>query len=154
MRDHGVKNLVFSSSATVYGKPESVPIREDFPLSTTNPYGSTKLMIENILTDVTVANPKLSVSLPYSSAVLPAYYNSFLPPPSNGYDTNAYCDYKERILYPFGYGLSYTDFNIKILNAQLCDDTVKIGVKITNTDFSVSLKTANTHSTSSCLTRT
>ena len=41
MRRHGCKNLVFSSSATVYGKPKSVPIREDFPLSTTNPYGST-----------------------------------------------------------------------------------------------------------------
>lgn len=49
MRDHGVKNLVFSSSATVYGKPKSVPIREDFPLSTSNPYGSTKLFIEYML---------------------------------------------------------------------------------------------------------
>ena len=52
MREFGVKNLVFSSSATVYGKPESVPIREDFPLSTTNPYGSTKLFIEYILKDL------------------------------------------------------------------------------------------------------
>lgn len=52
MRKHGVKNMVFSSSATVYGLPKSVPIKEDFPLSTTNPYGSTKLMIENILTDI------------------------------------------------------------------------------------------------------
>lgn len=51
MKKHGVKNLVFSSSATVYGKPESVPIREDFPLSTSNPYGSTKLFIEYILKD-------------------------------------------------------------------------------------------------------
>ena len=47
MRKHGCKNIVFSSSATVYGAPKSVPIKEDFPLSTTNPYGSTKLMIEN-----------------------------------------------------------------------------------------------------------
>ena len=45
MRKHNVKNLVFSSSATVYGKPERVPITEDFPLSTSNPYGSTKLFI-------------------------------------------------------------------------------------------------------------
>jgi UDP-glucose 4-epimerase len=52
MRKHGVKNMVFSSSATVYGLPRTVPIKEDFPLSTTNPYGSTKLMIENILTDI------------------------------------------------------------------------------------------------------
>ena len=52
MRDAGCKNLVFSSSATVYGNPHTVPIMEDFPLSTTNPYGSTKLFIEYILKDV------------------------------------------------------------------------------------------------------
>ena len=63
MEKYDVNNIVFSSSATVYGKPKTVPITEDFPLSTTNPYGSTKLMIENILTDVTKANPKLSVAL-------------------------------------------------------------------------------------------
>jgi len=63
MEKYDVNNIVFSSSATVYGMPKTVPIKEDFPLSTTNPYGSTKLMIENILTDVTKANPKLSVSL-------------------------------------------------------------------------------------------
>ena len=51
MKEFGVGNFVFSSSATVYGDPASVPIREDFPLSTTNPYGTTKLMIERILTD-------------------------------------------------------------------------------------------------------
>lgn len=58
---HGVNRIVFSSSATVYGLPKSVPIREDFPLSTTNPYGETKLMIERILKDSTVAHPALSV---------------------------------------------------------------------------------------------
>ena len=63
MEKYDVNNIVFSSSATVYGMPKTVPIREDFPLSTTNPYGSTKLMSENILTDVSKANPKLSVSL-------------------------------------------------------------------------------------------
>ena len=51
MKEFGVGNFVFSSSATVYGDPATVPIREDFPLSTTNPYGTTKLMIERILTD-------------------------------------------------------------------------------------------------------
>ena len=56
MGEFGVGNFVFSSSATVYGDPESVPIREDFPLSTTNPYGTTKLMIERILTDYARAN--------------------------------------------------------------------------------------------------
>lgn len=61
MNKYDVNKIVFSSSATVYGKPETVPIREDFPLSTTNPYGETKLMIERILRDTTIADPKLSV---------------------------------------------------------------------------------------------
>ena len=61
MLRHNVYRIVFSSSATVYGLPESVPIREDFPLSTTNPYGETKLMIERILKDTAHANPNLSV---------------------------------------------------------------------------------------------
>ena len=63
MRRHGCKRFVFSSSATVYGSPKSVPIREDFPLSTTNPYGSTKLMIENILRDLYAADPTWSIAL-------------------------------------------------------------------------------------------
>lgn len=63
MAKYGTKRMVFSSSATVYGAPKSVPIREDFPLSTTNPYGSTKLMIEQILRDVAVANPDFSIAL-------------------------------------------------------------------------------------------
>lgn len=61
MLEHKVYRIVFSSSATVYGLPKSVPISEDFPLSTTNPYGETKLMIERILKDCTVAYPELSV---------------------------------------------------------------------------------------------
>ncbi len=52
MANHNVKNMVFSSSATVYGDPHKVPIKEDFPLSATNPYGRAKLMIEEILTDL------------------------------------------------------------------------------------------------------
>lgn len=52
MSKHGIKKLVFSSSATVYGDPHAVPIKEDFPLSATNPYGQTKLMIEYILKDL------------------------------------------------------------------------------------------------------
>lgn len=63
MEKHNCFNIVFSSSATVYGMPKTVPILEDFPLSTTNPYGSTKLMLENILTDVFKANDKWSVTL-------------------------------------------------------------------------------------------
>jgi UDP-glucose 4-epimerase len=53
---HNVKNLVFSSSATVYGDPHKVPITEDFPLSVTNPYGRSKLMIEDILRDIHLAD--------------------------------------------------------------------------------------------------
>ncbi len=63
MRDYNVKNLVFSSSATVYGKPKSVPIKEDFPLSTSNPYGSTKLFIEYILKDLYKADPSFNIAI-------------------------------------------------------------------------------------------
>ena len=59
----GCKNIVFSSSATVYGKPETVPIREDFPLSATNPYGRTKLMIEKILGDLYVSDNSWNIIL-------------------------------------------------------------------------------------------
>jgi UDP-glucose 4-epimerase len=58
-----VRNLVFSSSATVYGDPATVPIREDFPRSATNPYGRSKLMVEDILVDWQAANPAWSVGL-------------------------------------------------------------------------------------------
>ena len=60
MIEHKVNRVVFSSSATVYGVPKSVPISEDCPLSTTNPYGETKLMIERILKDTCAAYPEFS----------------------------------------------------------------------------------------------
>ncbi len=63
MAQYNAKRIVFSSSATVYGSPKTVPIREDFPLSTTNPYGETKLMIEHILKDVWFADKDWSVSI-------------------------------------------------------------------------------------------
>jgi len=63
MGRHSVKNIVFSSSATVYGDPHKVPIREDFPLSATNPYGRTKLMIEEILRDLHVADKEWNAAL-------------------------------------------------------------------------------------------
>ena len=63
MAKYGCKKLVFSSSATVYGNPHTVPIKEDFPLSTTNPYGSTKLMIENILQDLYISDNEWSIVL-------------------------------------------------------------------------------------------
>ena len=64
MRQHGVKNFVFSSSATVYGVPTGVPIREDAPTGgTTNPYGTSKVFLERILTDCCAADPTLNVAL-------------------------------------------------------------------------------------------
>ncbi len=68
MQSHGCFNLVFSSSATVYGDPATVPITEDFPLSATNPYGKTKLFIEEILRDLCVSDPRWT-------AVLLRYFN-------------------------------------------------------------------------------
>ena len=62
MRRANVKTLVFSSSATVYGDPTSTPIREDFPRSATNPYGQSKLMIEDILADLSHAEPDWSIA--------------------------------------------------------------------------------------------
>ena len=58
MQEHECFNLVFSSSATVYGDPATVPITEDFPLSATNPYGRTKLFIEEIMRDVCAADDR------------------------------------------------------------------------------------------------
>ncbi len=63
MQEYGCKRIIFSSSATVYGSPKTVPITEDFPLSTTNPYGSTKLMLEGILSDLWKSDPEWSVTL-------------------------------------------------------------------------------------------
>ena len=63
MAEAGVKTLVFSSSATVYGEPRSVPIKEDFPLSATNAYGRSKLMIEDILRDTVRSDPRWRIAL-------------------------------------------------------------------------------------------
>jgi UDP-glucose 4-epimerase len=63
MKKHGVRNIVFSSSATVYGDPHEVPITEDFPLSATNPYGRTKLFIEYILKDLHIADDSWNIAL-------------------------------------------------------------------------------------------
>lgn len=63
MREYKVHNLVFSSSACVYGDPKQVPIYEDFPLSATSPYGRTKLIIEDILRDFSKANPEYNIAI-------------------------------------------------------------------------------------------
>ena len=63
MRNHDVKRFVFSSSATVYGEPESLPIREDFPLSAANPYGRSKLVIEEMLRDLQLSDPGWDIAI-------------------------------------------------------------------------------------------
>jgi UDP-glucose 4-epimerase len=75
MKDHDVKNLVFSSSATVYGDPPSVPVREDFPVSAANPYGATKVFIERVLRDYCASDPA------FNAAVL-RYFNPIGAHPS------------------------------------------------------------------------
>ena len=62
MAEAGVKTLIFSSSATVYGDPASLPIREDFPRSTTNPYGASKMMLEDMLADIAKSDPQWSIA--------------------------------------------------------------------------------------------
>jgi UDP-glucose 4-epimerase len=63
MKTHNVKNMVFSSSATVYGAPQEVPINEDFPVAPTNPYGRSKLMVEQILQDLYISDKKWNIVL-------------------------------------------------------------------------------------------
>ena len=63
MKKYDVKKFVFSSSATVYGDPHTCPITEDFPLSTTNPYGATKLMIEDMLRDISKADSTFNIAI-------------------------------------------------------------------------------------------
>ena len=63
MAEHGCKSIVFSSSATVYGDPHTTPIKEDFPLSATNPYGRTKLFVEEMLRDVYISDESWKIVL-------------------------------------------------------------------------------------------
>jgi UDP-glucose 4-epimerase len=64
MNEKNVRNLVFSSSATVYGEPSAMPIREDFPVGgTTNPYGASKMMVENILGDLQASDPRWRIAI-------------------------------------------------------------------------------------------
>lgn len=88
MRKHNCKNIVFSSSATVYGSPKSVPIKEDFPLSTTNPYGSTKLMLEQILSDLFVSDDEWCVTLLRYFNPIGAHKSGLLGENPNGIPNN------------------------------------------------------------------
>ena len=88
MREHNVKRIVFSSSATVYGDPQYVPIDEKHPLSTTNPYGTTKLFLERILTDLTVPDQELSVVLLRYFNPIGAHKSGLLGEDPNGIPNN------------------------------------------------------------------
>lgn len=88
MAEAGCKRIVFSSSATVYGTNTNVPFKEDYPLSTTNPYGSTKLMIENILRDIWVSDNSWSVALLRYFNPIGAHKSGLLGEDPNGIPNN------------------------------------------------------------------
>ena len=88
MQAHNVKKLVFSSSATVYGDPETVPITEDFPRRCTNPYGWTKWMIEQILQDLFVSDPDWSIILLRYFNPIGAHESGLIGEDPNGIQNN------------------------------------------------------------------
>ncbi len=88
MEEFSVYNFVFSSSATVYGVPKSLPIKEDFPLSATNPYGYTKLMNEEILESLCVSDPKWNVVLLRYFNPIGAHPSAFIGEEPNGIPNN------------------------------------------------------------------
>jgi len=88
MKRNNVKNIVFSSSATVYGDPHSVPIKEDFPLHATNPYGRTKLMIEEILRDLYVSDKNWNIILLRYFNPIGAHQSGLIGEDPNGIPNN------------------------------------------------------------------
>ena len=96
MREFGCKNLVFSSSATVYGNPHTVPITEDFPLSTTNPYGSTKLFIEYILKDLAKADKEFNIAILRYFNPIGAHPSGLIGEDPNGIPNNL-CPYITKV---------------------------------------------------------
>lgn len=89
LRKYNCKNLIFSSSATVYGNPHTVPIQEDFPLGpTTNPYGTTKLMIENILRDIYISDHEWNIVLLRYFNPIGAHESGLLGEDPNGIPNN------------------------------------------------------------------
>lgn len=88
MNEFNCKKLVFSSSATVYGSPEKLPITEDFPLHTTNPYGTTKLVIEGILQDLYKADNEWSIAILRYFNPIGAHKSSLIGENPNGIPNN------------------------------------------------------------------
>ena len=96
MKEAGCKHLVFSSSATVYGKPKSVPIKEDFPLSTSNPYGSTKLFIEYILKDLYSVDKSFNIAILRYFNPIGAHESGLIGEDPNGIPNNL-CPYITQV---------------------------------------------------------
>jgi UDP-glucose 4-epimerase len=89
MAEHGVRNIVFSSPATVYGDPHTVPIREDFPVGgTTNPYGTSNLMIEQILRDLHVSDSAWRIGILRYFNPVGAYESGLIGEDPNGIPSN------------------------------------------------------------------
>lgn len=88
MKKYDVKNFVFSSSATVYGDPHTCPITEEFPLSTTNPYGATKLMIEDMLRDIAKAESSFNIAILRYFNPIGAHSSGFIGEDPNGIPNN------------------------------------------------------------------
>lgn len=88
MNEFNCKKIVFSSSATVYGSPKSLPIKEDFPLSTTNPYGTTKLIIEGILKDLYKSDNEWSIAILRYFNPIGAHKSGLLGENPNGIPNN------------------------------------------------------------------
>lgn len=88
MQEHECLRIVFSSSATVYGNPSSVPIKENFPLQVTNPYGQTKLMVEDVLRDLNAANDSWQVALLRYFNPVAAHASGLLGEDPNGIPNN------------------------------------------------------------------
>lgn len=96
MKRRGCKNIVFSSSATVYGNPHTVPIKEDFPLSATNPYGRTKLFIEDILRDLYVADKTFNIAILRYFNPVGAHESGLIGEDPNGIPNNL-CPYITKV---------------------------------------------------------
>ena len=96
MRRYGCKNIVFSSSATVYGNPHTVPIKEDFPLSATNPYGRTKLFIEDILRDLYKSDNTFNIAILRYFNPVGAHESGLIGEDPNGIPNNL-CPYITKV---------------------------------------------------------
>lgn len=88
MKKYNVKNFIFSSYATVYGNPDKCPITEDFPLTTTNPYGATKLIIEDVLKDISKVDKSFNIAILRYFNLVGAHISGLIGEDPNGIPNN------------------------------------------------------------------